>query len=138
MHLGSLKPILLDVCTKGDLKDDAATKVWAITPKVPQKLPNCTFQFCARVTEPYINENCDSGLEWSIIDVLRDELEFDVETFCTDMNRGEPYGNGSWSGILGMLRDDQCDFVVGGFFPDYEVHDDFGVTKTYFQDAYTW
>lgn len=26
-------------------------------------------------------------------------------------------GNGSWTGILGLLRNDQCDFVVGGFFP---------------------
>lgn len=49
------------------------------------------------------------------------------------MDRGEPQGNGKWSGILGLLRDDQCDFVVGGFFPDYDVHDDFGVTAAYFQ-----
>lgn len=54
------------------------------------------------------------------------------------MSRGEPFGNGSWDGILGLLRDDQCDFVVGGFFPDYDVHDDFGVTAAYLQDAYTW
>lgn len=54
------------------------------------------------------------------------------------MSRGEPFHNGSWSGILGLLRNDQCDFVVGGFFPDYDVHDDFGVTAAYLQDAYTW
>lgn len=63
---------------------------------------------------------------------------FKINTICTNMMRGEPYRNGSWSGILGMLRDDKCDFVVGGFFPDYDVHDDFGVTADYFQDAYTW
>lgn len=45
---------------------------------------------------------------------------------------------GSWTGILGRLRNDNCDFVVGGFFPDYDVHDDFGVTADYLQDAYTW
>lgn len=54
------------------------------------------------------------------------------------MDRGEPQTNGSWDGILGMLRGDQCDFVVGGFFPDNDVHDDFGVTTSYLQDAYTW
>lgn len=54
------------------------------------------------------------------------------------MSRGEPFGNGSWDGILGDLRDDKCDFAVGGFFPDYDVYDDFGVTATYLQDAYTW
>lgn len=61
-----------------------------------------------------------------------------ISTFCTDLSRGEPFRNGSWSGILGLLRNDQCDFVVGGFFPDYDVHDDFGVTAAYLQDAYTW
>lgn len=40
-----------------------------------------------------------------------------IRTFCTDMDRGESMGNGSWTGILGLLRNDQCDFVVGGFFP---------------------
>lgn len=54
------------------------------------------------------------------------------------MSRGEPYGNGSWSHVLGMLRNDQCDFVVGGIFPDFEVHDDFGVTASYLQDSATW
>lgn len=54
------------------------------------------------------------------------------------MDRGEPFGNGSWSHLLGMLRNDECDFVVGGFFPDFDVLDDFGVTHAYFQDSYTW
>lgn len=54
------------------------------------------------------------------------------------MERGEPLRNGTWSHILGMVRNDECDFAVGGFFPDYDVHDDFGVTGTYLQDSYTW
>lgn len=62
-----------------------------------------------------------------------------VATTCiSNMTRGESMNNGSWSGILGLLRNDRCDFVVGGFFPDYDVHDDFGVTSDYLQDAYTW
>lgn len=54
------------------------------------------------------------------------------------MDRGERSDNGSWDNLLGMLRNDECDFVVGGFFPDYDVNDDFGVTNTYCQDSYTW
>lgn len=61
-----------------------------------------------------------------------------INTFCTNISRGEPFGNSSWDGILGMLRNDQCDFVVGAFYPDYDVHDDFGVTTTYSQGVYTW
>lgn len=54
------------------------------------------------------------------------------------MDRGEPMENGSWSGLLGMVRNDQCDFAVGSFFADYDVHDDLGVTTPYFDDFYTW
>lgn len=61
-----------------------------------------------------------------------------INTICTVMDRGERFDNGSWDALLGMLRNDECDFVVGGFFPDFDVHDDFGVTNTYFQDSYTW
>lgn len=57
---------------------------------------------------------------------------------CLIMHRGEKMDNGSWSNLLGMLRDDKCDFIVGGFFPDNEVHVDFSVSNTYFQDTYTW
>lgn len=53
------------------------------------------------------------------------------------MSRGENI-NGKWSNLLGMIRGDFCHFVVGGFFPDNDVHDDFGVTVTYLQDTYTW
>lgn len=55
-----------------------------------------------------------------------------------EIPRGEPLQNGSWTNLLGMLRNGECDFVVGGFFPDNDVHDDFGVTAPYLQDTYTW
>lgn len=147
----------MDVCENGTLQNDELTKGWTKHSRVPHTLPYCTFKFCAQVAEPYVNDGCMTGLELQIIEVLRDELEFKVnfnfekvleqlngfsmfqiDVFCTNMTRGEPYGNGSWSGILGMLRNDQCDFVVGGFYPDYDVYHDFGVTTTYLQDAYTW
>lgn len=83
------------------------------------------------------------------------------------MERGElvDQGNG-WSHMLGELRSDKCDFIAGnpqkkytycksiskpltvyfiylfllkgGFFPDHEVHADFGPVYPIFQDRYTW
>lgn len=37
-----------------------------------------------------------------------------------------------------MIQRDECDFIVGGFFPDNEVHSVFGITAPYLQDSYTW
>ena len=56
---------------------------------------------------------------------------------CTTMARGE-VENGTWSDLLAMLRGDECDFVVGGIFPDDEVRIDFGVTESYLQNSYAW
>lgn len=55
------------------------------------------------------------------------------------MERGEiiEYGVG-WSHLLGQIRNGDCDFIVGGFFPDHEVHNDFGPTFPIFQDRHTW
>lgn len=75
---GSLKPILLDECVAGVVGHAAATLTSTRRSKVPDTLPNCTFKFCARVTEPYINEDCQTGLEIEIINVLQDILDFKV------------------------------------------------------------
>lgn len=76
--LGSLQPILLDICQNGYLKQPELTKQWLLTPKIPEILPDCTFKFCARIAEPLVYPGCKSGLEIDIINVLQDQLEFKV------------------------------------------------------------
>lgn len=76
--IGSLQPILLDVCQNGLLRRHESTEAWLSAPKIPKILPNCTFKFCARVAEPYINPGCKSGLEIDIINVLQENLKFEV------------------------------------------------------------
>lgn len=63
-----------------------------------------------------------------------------THVFCTNMSRGERDVDnlGKWSNLLGMIRGGMCHFVLGGFFPDNDVHDDFDVTVTYLDDTYTW
>lgn len=73
-----MQPILLDTCQNGYLKRQEFTEAWLSAPKIPKILPDCTFKFCARIAEPYINPGCKSGLEIDIINVLQDQLEFKV------------------------------------------------------------
>lgn len=76
--LGSLKPILLDICQNGTLQNNELTKSWTKHNRVPHTLPYCTFKFCAQVAEPYVNDGCMTGLEIKIIEALKDELKFNV------------------------------------------------------------
>lgn len=80
LFLGSLEPVLLDTCQNGVLKQNIETNLWMKDSHIPDTLPDCTFKFCARVAEPYINPGCKTGLEIDIIKVLQDKLEFKV---CT-------------------------------------------------------
>ncbi|KAG4072604.1 hypothetical protein HA402_004693 [Bradysia odoriphaga] len=134
---GSLKPILIDVCDNGILKHTELTKISIRASRVPEKVPACTFNFCTRESEPYIEENCTSGLEIVILRTIQDIMKFQTNIICSSLPRGDMH-NGSWTGLLGLVRDDQCDFIFGGIFPDNDVHEDFGHTSSYFEDTYTW
>lgn len=76
--LGSLEPILLDRCKNGTLQNDELTRIWTKHNRVPHTLPYCTFKFCVQIAEPYVNSDCMTGLELQIIEVLKDELKFNV------------------------------------------------------------
>lgn len=75
---GSLAPLVLDVCDNGMLQKENETTEWLHMSKVPDTMPDCTFKFCARVIEPYINDECNTGLEIDIIKVMQNILQFKV------------------------------------------------------------
>lgn len=74
----TLKPILIDVCDDGKLKHGELTKITIRGSKVPEKVPACTFTFCAKENEPYMNANCTSGLEIDILRILQNVMKFKV------------------------------------------------------------
>lgn len=79
IKLGKFTPIMLDVCDKGVLKNiSKSTRARLRDTVTPETLPQCTFKFCGRVSDPYVNEDCRTGLEVSIIDVLQDKFKFKV------------------------------------------------------------
>jgi len=57
---------------------------------------------------------------------------------CSRETRGEDQGDGNWNGLLAKLSDGECDFIMGGFYPDNEVTDYFWGSDCYLQDAHTW
>ncbi|KAH8401058.1 hypothetical protein KR009_002764 [Drosophila setifemur] len=99
---------------------------------------NCTFYVCASISAPFVEADCVLGLEMRILGFMRNRLNFMVNQTCSTESRGEMDPNGEWNGLLGKLKDNECDFVVGGFYPDNEVADFFWGSDTYLQDAHTW
>lgn len=77
----TLKPILIDECDNGKLKHGELTKITIRSSKVPERIPACTFTLCAKENEPYMNADCESGLEINIMHIIQDIMKFKVNIF---------------------------------------------------------
>lgn len=75
---GKMKAILIGQCENGIFKNFVMTKLMLNMPKVPERMDACKFDFCVRVAEPFINENCTTGLELSVVNIFRSVLGFQV------------------------------------------------------------
>ncbi|XP_036231699.2 glutamate receptor ionotropic, delta-2 [Bactrocera oleae] len=102
------------------------------------EMKNCTFQMCAAISAPFVEKNCNAGIELRIINFMRNRLKFKIKQSCKRDSRGIREENGTWTGLLGKLIDRNCDFILGGFYPDNEVNEDFWTSTCYFSDSYTW
>lgn len=138
INCGKIKPDVIGRCENGRLVNFNFTRQHLKVDKVPDTMENCTFHFCARVQEPFVNEGCQSGLEILILQFLQNVLRINIDVKCSNLDRGELTEDGLWSGLLGAVRKDACDIIAGAFFPDHEVHADFASTEFYLQDFYTF
>uniref|UniRef100_A0A182PMW1 Ionotropic glutamate receptor C-terminal domain-containing protein n=1 Tax=Anopheles epiroticus TaxID=199890 RepID=A0A182PMW1_9DIPT len=135
---GRMKALKVATVVNGSFTTRALSTTMINIPKVPPELGSCTFLLCTRVAPPFIDLDCARGLELQIMDLLRESMKFKVNVSCREMDRGELQPDGSWSDLLGLMRDDECDIIAGGFNPDFDVHDEFGSTTLYLQDYHTW
>ncbi|XP_039148045.1 uncharacterized protein LOC6737526 [Drosophila simulans] len=99
---------------------------------------NCTFFACSSISAPFVEADCILGLEMRILGFMKNRLKFDVNQTCSLESRGEMDGPVNWTGLLGKVQNNECDFVFGGYYPDNEVADHFWGSDTYLQDAHTW
>uniref|UniRef100_A0A1I8PFB4 Ionotropic glutamate receptor C-terminal domain-containing protein n=2 Tax=Stomoxys calcitrans TaxID=35570 RepID=A0A1I8PFB4_STOCA len=101
-------------------------------------LTNCTFNMCAAIAAPFVEKDCVLGLEMRIVAFIKARLNFNIDATCEKESRGVQGEAGNWSGLLGRLNDRDCDFIIGGFYPDNEVVGSFWVSDCYLQDSYAW
>ncbi|XP_016953641.1 uncharacterized protein LOC108026939 [Drosophila biarmipes] len=99
---------------------------------------NCTFFVCSSISAPFVEADCILGLEMRILGFMKNRLNFFVSQTCSNESRGEIGSDGNWTGLLAKLTNNECDFIIGGYYPDNEVADVFWGSDTYLQDAHTW
>lgn len=81
---GKMKPISIGQCINGVFAQPALTYFKINLPKVPKTMKTCTFNLCARVAEPFVNDDgCKTGLEISVVNILKSVMAFQVKLqFC--------------------------------------------------------
>lgn len=89
MFTGKMKPISIGQCINGVFAHPALTYFKVNLPKVPKTMNACTFNLCARVAEPFVNDDgCRTGLEISVVNILKSVMAFKVTLLSFLINFG--------------------------------------------------
>ncbi|XP_049870089.1 uncharacterized protein LOC126369625 [Pectinophora gossypiella] len=126
--------LVINSCERGALKyqkDD-------FKDRIPDNMGGCVLQILALERQPFVSgDRDDPNIEKLYFKRLTDEYNFKTEYTLVNGFRGER-NEGVWDGALKELAAKKGQILMGGIFPDFDVHEDFECSKTYLADAYTW
>ncbi|XP_047984216.1 uncharacterized protein LOC125224799 [Leguminivora glycinivorella] len=127
--------ILENSCESGKLK--YAKTVFES--KIPRDMMGCSLEVLALERQPFISRNpLDPNIESLLINQVAKQYNLTLRHKILKDNRGEKLFHGDWDGALKDLIDKRGHLLLGGIFPDDEVHEDFECSSTYLADSYTW
>nr|AMM70644.1 ionotropic receptor 60a [Heliconius melpomene rosina] len=129
------RTIVLNYCENGKVK--YVNDLWIN--KLPLDMQGCTLRILALERQPFVSINkFDPNIEKWLINLLFKKFNFSVEYEIINAFRGERNEKGLWNGALKELSARKGHILLGGIFPDYDVHEDFECSSSYLSDSYTW
>lgn len=123
-----------NTCAKGALKFNRLFER-----SVPTDMKGCILDIIALERQPFVSKDEeDSNVEIILIDELAKTFNFKTKyDFMNSYRRGERE-HGQWDGALHLLTLKKGHMLLGGIFPDFDVHEDFAYSSSYLYDTYTW
>nr|QEI46867.1 ionotropic receptor 60a [Galleria mellonella] len=129
------RSIIQNICEKGVIKYNN----YVFEEKVPHNMLGCQIHVLALQRQPFISaKKGDPNIEKILINQVFGQIKIKTEFEIIDYNRGERNHNGQWDGALKFLTAKKAQILLGGIFPDYDVHEDFEYSTYYLADTYTW
>lgn len=124
-----------NICEKGSLKFNRA-----FGKGIPTDMKGCILDIIALERQPFVSRNEeDSNIEMILINELAKTYNFKIKyDIVNSYRRGERENNGQWDGALQLLTSKKAHLLLGGIFPDFDVHEDFECSSSYLADSYTW
>ncbi|KAM3967334.1 LOW QUALITY PROTEIN: uncharacterized protein ACR2FA_011674 [Aphomia sociella] len=126
--------IVQNICEKGMIENNNSI----FDEKVPQNMTGCYIHILALEHQPFVSEiDSDPNIEKMLIKQVLDQMQIGTQFEILTEFRGERDDNGQWGGALKFLRK-KGQILLGGIFPDFDVHEDFEYSTWYLADSYTW
>ncbi|XP_032512983.2 uncharacterized protein LOC116766944, partial [Danaus plexippus] len=126
---------LENICENGILKFEKSV----FYNRVPNNMYGCNMYMLALERQPFISRNMnDPNMEKVMVNELLKKTNFSINYQIINAFRGERNESGKWSGALKELVSKKGHVLLGGIFPDFDVHEDFECSLTYLSDSYAW
>ncbi|XP_075971970.1 uncharacterized protein LOC142973831 [Anticarsia gemmatalis] len=124
-----------NICENGALKHSRDV----FSNKLPRDMNGCVLRILALQRQPYIsNKEYDANIEKVLLNRILKRYNMTAKYEIIKGFRGEREDDGVWNGGLKRLVAKEGDILMGGIFPDFDVHEDFECSLTYLADTYTW
>lgn len=123
-----------NICEKGVVKFENDI----YQDRVPDSMTGCTLTILALQRQPFVSANpFDPNIEKVFINELAAKYGFEINYQILTGYRGER-NDGKWEGGLENLVAKKGQILLGGIFPDFDVHEDFACSANYLADSYIW
>ncbi|XP_026322266.1 uncharacterized protein LOC113231934 [Hyposmocoma kahamanoa] len=123
-----------NICEKGVVKSENDI----YRDRVPDSMMGCTLNILALQRQPFVSADpFDPNMEKKLINELATKYGFEINYQIINSFRGVKF-DGKWEGALNKLVAKKGHILLGGIFPDNDVHEDFICSETYLADSYTW
>lgn len=107
--------------------------------KMPRDMKRCMLYILALQRQPFVSKDLDGpNIERGYINEIANLYNLDTHYEFIDSFRGERNDAGEWDGALKILLGKKEQLLLGGIFPDFDVHEDFECSSSYLADSYTW
>lgn len=126
--------IIENVCEKGYVKH----KKGLFENRIPTNMTGCILHILALERQPFVSaDECDPNIEKKLVDEVLKTFNFKPQYEVISSFRGER-DSGQWSGAIEQLISRRGNVLLGGIFPDNDVHEDFESSSSYLSDSYVW
>lgn len=123
-----------NICEKGVVKFEKDI----YSDRVPDNMLGCGLKILALERQPFTSIDPNHpNIEKQFINGLAAKYGFEIIFQILNTSRGEKF-DGEWQGALRKLVTKKGHILLGGIFPDYDVHEDFACSESYLADSYTW